>query len=223
MQGMVRTLSALACALLLTAQLSGCSSDATGGPGAESAAPGRVVATLNSSGALKEGFPTIASMASSKSTSLIVRGRVEKVEYHYLFDLALTELTVSVSETFRGSPSAPDITVWEDGGFVTAVDLAATDAAKFPEGAPSPTDDEWVEVLYDGASHPSVGSTVVLFLNENPNESQAGSYQEVGSVYGRLTLDQAGNTYYRPTTAEGWETKIDGAALTHILEATNSS
>lgn len=171
-------------------------------------APSPIVGTVRLDAALKDVFPTIDALARSARSELVVRGIVTDVAYVFDGQLARTKLTVSVEQSWRG-PAAPQVVVWEDGGFVPAADFAAANADK--QLASRVTG--WIDVRFEGASHPHVGDHVVLFLARNPNPGQQGTYQEVSSVYGRLTQDPGGASYSRAVAESRWQRTMSVADL----------
>lgn len=177
--------------------------------------PAPVVATLNSEPSLKNPVVEIADLVDNRQTELIVAGTVSSVAYRPAPDIPKTRFVVSVSQTYKGS-SPQTVTVLEDGGYTKVADLyvPGKTGTQFGDDANLPKDG-WVDSRFASATHPDVGDKVVLFLYK----ATAGTeYWEVSSVFGRLTLDDTGMNYVRPTDGGGaFERSMPRSQLLTVL------
>lgn len=160
-------------------------------PTTGSSLPGRVVATAGSEAYLKNNARTLAELVASPELALVARGKVADVSYERIEGVEQTRLVVSVSQTLFG-PSRDQVIVREDGGFARATDIESENLDKFPGRKPTARPDDWIDLPFEGATHPKVGDEVILFLSESSYPPHKGEYQEVGSVYGRFALGADG-------------------------------
>lgn len=104
--------------------------------------PSPVVATMNMQATLKEVYPTITGMFSSPNLDSVAMGTVTNVGYVYR-EVAQTVVTVEVTDTLRGAVDG-QITVWQDGGYVPASEIAAEIKDKYPNSEPVESSLVWL-------------------------------------------------------------------------------
>lgn len=179
-----------------------------------SSAPAPIVGRIITHAALKEPFPTVAKMATATSVVAVIQGHISSVTWEDQGSLAKTAYRVSVEHTLKGS-APKEVLVREDGGYLSAADVQRANVDKF-SGSDAPATG-FVDVSFEGASHPRVGDNVVLFLEPDPNPGREDSYVLAGSSFDRFVLQ--GSRYTRAAVQEGWES---GLTLTSVRSALTS-
>lgn len=157
-------------------------------------------------------MPTVATMARAASVVAVVRGRIASITWEHDGTLARTAYRVNVTQTLKGEVPA-EIVVREDGGYLEAAEVQRENQDKFPASRTPATG--FVDVTFEGASHPQVGEDVVLFLQHDPNVGRESGYVLVGSSFGRFV--SSGDTYRRAAVQDGWESSLTLASLQSYL------
>lgn len=221
-------MKALAPALVLLVIAGGCapqpSPDGTGPAPAPAVASERslppksstepIVATMQIEPDLKEVFPAIEALLTSRSTQLVVNGVVSDVSYRVIEGTTIvkTRYTVAISQAWRG-PNPGSVVVEEDGGLAPA---SVFHQANTDKGLPAPSvTDGLVDVRFQDAPHPAVGQRVLIALQANPNDAE--SWFAVSSAQGRLTWDPSLGSYVRAAKDPGLQSSAKPEELTGIL------
>lgn len=178
-------------------------------------APERVVATSKTVATLKHPYATVAELARSTFTTLIVVGTVRAVEYSYPDRVSTTRFTVDITKTLKGT-AAGRIVVNEDGGYVDARLIQAEIKEKFPDKTITAKPGEVVENRFEDAGHPVTGQEVLLFLHEDPNHDHAGEFGGVMSALSRFTSTD-GAHFTRSASNAGLEAETTLDAVVAVL------
>ncbi len=190
-----------------------------------SGSDGRIVFEVDSSALLKDYYMTVDDINAAGNVDVIVKGKVLSTQDVYEDHFAARILTVKVQKAYKGDP-ADEITVYEDGGLVPLREVLPEMEGHFDPASLTEEQIEngLVDYRFEGADHSEAGDHVVLYLCENPNPSQAGSYQMIMSVFGRFKLDEAGNKYVRPEMRGNvrFETEKGKGAMEGALEKLKS-
>lgn len=191
------------CGMLVLALVTGC-----GKGSSETAlyskdiAQREVFMSADSEASLKMLYDTVDEFIESDSSDVIIKGKISEVAYVYSDECAYTISSVDVEKVYKGNVKE-QISVYEDGGYTRLSDekdsiQQHTDLSQYTE---QEMENMLIEHKFMGADHPEVGDEVILFLNENPNQSVKSDYQTDCSVFGRYTLKQ--NEYVRAELFSG--------------------